>query len=190
MIFSARRKSTKEASPKERYPFVLIASNDSVFADNIAKILDQWHFRHQTTEVANGLQGQEGAVDVVLLDIRDLADETFVRVSATLQDYEDVGVVLINRPGNIVASIAGMKAGAVDEIITPFDTNALQTTILTAFTGVQTARAKRCKKPLLARFSEAMMAAAFAQGGDYEGALDILDHPPPQTGHPGSNKKK
>lgn len=191
MIFSARRKPGEAPNPRERSPFVLIDSNDSVFAEKIAKTLDQWGFRHLQlgTDSEPELNATEG--DVVLLDIRNLTDDAFGQVYSTRQQYAGVEVVLINRPDNVVASIAGMKAGAVDEVIVPFDTGALKRIINEVVARVHAARAKKVKKPLLTRFSEAMMAATFAQAGDYEGALDMLDRPPThRTDNAPSNKKK
>jgi len=127
---------------------------------------------------------------VCLLDIRDLADDAFGQAYSARQQHAGVEVVLINKPDNVVASIAGMKAGAVDEIIVPFDTGALKTIVSDAFERVQKARAKMAKKTLLTRFSEAMMAATFAQAGDFDGALDMLDSPAPRRTEQSAPNKK
>lgn len=190
MIFSARRKSGKAPSPRERSPVVLIESNDAAFAEKIAKTLDQWGFRHLQLGAGADSELPVGEGDVVLLDIRGLNDEAFGQVYGIRQQYAAIEVVLINKPGNVVASIAGMKAGAVDEIIVPFDTGTLRTIITEACVRVQAARVKKSKKPLLARFSEAMMAATFAQAGDFEGALDLLDNPAPRRTDKSAPKKK
>lgn len=126
----------------------------------------------------------------MLLDIRDLADDAFGQVYSTRQQYPGVEVVLINRPDNVVASIAGMKAGAVDEVIVPFDTGALKAIICEVFGRVHAVSAKKVKKPLLVRFSEAMMAATFAQAGDYDGALDMLDQPQSERTEKTASEKK
>jgi DNA-binding response OmpR family regulator len=189
VIFSARRKPGKAPPPRDRSPFILIDSTDSVFTEKIAKTLDQWGFRHLQLGAGSDAEPLDGEWDVVLLDIRDLTDEAFGQVYSTRQQYAGVEVILLNRPNNVVASIAGMKAGAVDEIIVPFDTHVLQTIIHEVVARVQVNRAKKAKRPLLTRFSEAMMAATFAQAGDHEGALDILDRPgPSRTGNTSSRK--
>lgn len=172
-------------------PVVLLASPDALFAEKITKALDHWGFRHLQRGVDREVQLVGEEVDVALLDIRGLADEAYGQVHATKQQCVGMEVVLINRPDNVVASIAGMKAGAVDEIIVPFDTDALKEIIMVAAARAQEARAKRGKRPLLARFSEAMMAATFAQAGDFAGALDMLDSPAlPPAGRPGPSQKK
>lgn len=192
MIFSARRQPGKAKNSTERSPLVLIDSNDSAFAEKIARTIEQWGFRHLQLGDGSESGPREGEGDVVLLDVRELTDEAFGQVYSTRQQYPGIGVVLINRPDNVVASIAGMKAGAVDEVIVPLDTGALKTIISEVFGRVQAARAQKAtKKPFLTRFSEAMMAATFAQAGDYEGALDMLDRPgPPTTDQATSDKKK
>lgn len=156
-------------------PLVLIGTEDASFAGKIGKTIEQWGLRHLLlgSESENELRGDEG--DVALLDIRDLADGTVGQIRAIRQRHPGVEVVLINKPDNVAASIAGMKAGAVDEILVPVDTGALQTIVNEACARRQAARKQKSKKPLLTRFSEAMMAATFAQAGDFEGALDMLD---------------
>lgn len=191
MIFSALRSQGKASSLRSRSPIVIIDSNDDVFAEKIAKILDQWGIRHLHLWVDSEFELPEDEGGVVLLDIRELIDDAFDQVYYARQQYAGIEVILINKPDNVTASIAGMKAGAVDEIIVPFDTDALKTIISEAFERGQATRAKKIKKSLSTRFSETMMAATFAQAGDFEGALDLLDSPVPrQTDNPVSNGNK
>lgn len=162
-----------------------------VFAEKIAKAINQWGLRHKASGESGELHPSAGEVTVTLLDIRELAEGAYGLVYSTKQLYPDSDAVLINKPDNVVASIAGMKAGAADEIIVPFDIGTLKKIIFEASERAQTARANKGKKPLLARFSEAMMAATFAQAGDFTGALDILDTPaPPPSNAASSNTKK
>ena len=168
---------------------MLIESNDLVFANNIGKTIALWGFHPRQRGVGPELEPQNDECDVALLDIRDLTDDAFGQVYSVKQQYAGIEVVLINKPDNIAASIAGMKAGAIDEIMVPFDTGVLHTIITDAFERVQAARAKTIKKPLLTRFSEAMMAATFAQAGDFEGALDMLDSPPSRRTDKSAAKK-
>ena len=190
MIFSVRRKPGKAPALSGKSPVVVIASNDAVFAGKIVKTIGQWGFRHLLLD-DSGFDQPEYEGEVVLLDIRDMADDAFGQVYSIKQQSVGIEVVLINKPDNVVASIAGMKAGAIDEIIVPFDTGALKEIITEVSKRVRAARAQKVKKPLLARFSEAMMAATFAQAGDFEGALDMLDSPVPlRTDKSTSNKKK
>jgi len=183
VIFSSRRKSGPAPIPTGRTPLVLIASDDLSFRETIAKTLEQWGFTYLPLGDDCELDDQETAGgEVVLVDIREVSHDAFGRVYAIRQQYPAGEVVLINRADNVAASIAGMKAGAVDEVIVPVDTGALRSVITEACARLQATRGRKVKKPLLARFSEAMMAATFAQAGDFAGALDMLDRPsPPQN---------
>lgn len=169
---------------------VLIESRDSLFAEKIGQTLGQWGVSHHLvgSDLGDDPAVREG--DVALLDIRAMAEEAFGQVHSLSHRYPGVEVVLINRPDNVVASIAGMKAGAVDEVIVPFDTGLLQGVITAAWGRREAARQKSRKKPFMTRFSEAMMAATFAQAGDFEGALDLLETPSPRpAAKPTSTKK-
>lgn len=191
MIFSIRRKRDETARPSNA-TLVLIRTDDTSFAEKIGKAIEHWGFRLQEIGPGTEVEAQAAAdAALALLDIRELADETFGVLQAIRQRYPGLEVVLINKPDNVVASIAGMKAGALDEIIVPVDTAHLQSIITEACRRRQAARVKKTKKPLLARFSEAMMAATFAQAGDFEGALEMMDDQsvPARTGKVPSTKK-
>ena len=170
-------------------PLVLIETDDSIFAEHIGRTISQWGIRHLLLGSDPEIELQSGEGDVALLDIRELGDDTFAQVGALREKYPGVEVVLINRPENVVASIAGMKAGAVDEIIVPVDTGALRTIVTEVCERRLIARQQKNKKPLLTRFSEAMMAATFAQAGDFEGALDLLGSPGAQRNKKVATKK-
>jgi DNA-binding NtrC family response regulator len=190
VIFSPRRKPGPTPIPAGRRAVVLIASADLVFRETIAKILEQWGFACLPLGDDSELDHQEAeGGEVVLVDIREVSHDAFGQVYAIRQQYPAGEVVLINRADNVAASIAGMKAGAVDEVIVPVDTGALRSVITEACARLQALTGRKVKKPLLARLSEAMMAATFAQAGDFAGALDMLDRPsPPQNDQ--STKKK
>lgn len=157
-------------------PLVIIDTSDMTFAETLGRTLSQLGFLPRLHEDNTGTEQperQDG--DVVLLDIRHLAGEAFGLLNSIKQRHPGIEVVLINKPDNIGASIAGMKAGAVDEIIVPFDTGSLKKKIAEACKRRKAARTKNNKKSLFARFSDTMAAAAFAQAGSYDDALDFLD---------------
>lgn len=190
MIFSPRRKPGPAPIPAGQTAVVLIASADLVFRETIARILEQWGFAYLSLGDDSELDHQEAeGGEVVLVDIRGVSHDAFGQVYAIRQQYPAGEVVLINRADNVAASIAGMKAGAVDEVIVPVDTGALRTVITEACARLQATRGRKVKKPLLARFSEAMMAATFAQAGDFAGALDMLDRPSPPKNDQSAKKK-
>lgn len=167
---------------------IIIDTADTKFAETLGRTIGQWGYGHhrQGENPATELQNQEG--DVVLFDIRELNDEAFGLLNSIKQRNPGIEVILINKPDNIGASIAGMKAGAVDEIIVPFDTGSLKAKIAEACKRRKAARAKN-KKSLFSRFSDAMAAAAFAQAGSYDDALDFLDGPSARKQAKDSHKK-
>lgn len=156
-------------------PVVIIDTNDTTFAETLGRILNRLGFLPQRFKDDPGVDSTERNGDVVLLDIRELAGEVFGPLDSIKQRYPGIEVVLINKPDNIGASIAGMQAGAVDEIIAPFDTDSLKKKIAEVCKRRKTARTKKNKRSLLARFSDAMAAAAFAQAGSYDDAIEFLD---------------
>lgn len=152
-----------------------IKSNDVDFAAKVGALLGQWGYGVHSPSAEAGDGPGNADIDVALVDIRGMADDAYGQLSAIRQRYPGVEVVLVNKPDNVAASIAGMRAGAGDELILPFDTAALDAAIAEACQRRRAARDKAGTKPLLARFSEAMMAATFAQAGDFDGALELLD---------------
>ena len=168
---------------------VLIDTNDTTFAETLGKTLSQLGFLPRLIKNDTDAELEEQDGDVVLLDIRELAGEVFGLLNSIRQSYPDIEVVLINKPDNIGASIAGMKAGAVDEIIVPLDTGSLKKKLAEACKRRKAASVKKNKKSLLARFSDAMAAAAFAQAGSYDDAIDFLDGQSSQKKTANSHKK-
>lgn len=177
MIFSRRRKAGRPAKQDNSPTVVCIKTHDIDFAAKVGVLLGQWGY---ATLVVGGEGGDEEngvEVDVALLDIRGMSDDAYGQLTAIRQRYPGVEVVLVNKPDNVAASIAGMRAGAGDELILPFDTAALEKAVDEACKRRRAARDKATRKPLLTRFSEAMMAATFAQAGDFDGALELMDSP-------------
>lgn len=190
-MFSTRRNLKKRSDSRGRGLLVLIETSDTIFAGKIGKILEQWGFILLQLRSEAEFELQEIDADVLLLDVRELAEDTFALLRSIRQRLPGLAVVLINRPDNVTASIAGMKAGAVNEIIAPFDTDTLKAIIIEAYELGQTGRRQKNKKPFLRRFSEVMMAATFAEAGEFESALDLLEAPAPRpTGEFATKKRK
>jgi len=69
--------------------------------------------------------------------------------------------------------MAGMQAGAADEITVPIDTDTLRATIASVCSTRKTKR----KRSIFKMFGDAMAAVAFAQAGEFDTAVDLLDGP-------------
>jgi DNA-binding NtrC family response regulator len=146
-----------------------------VFAESLCRILRQWDMtvlRQEEEEPLSILRS--GGVDLVLLDIRQQLDEALLLLRSIRRELPELEVIVINRPDNVRASLAGMQAGAVDEIIAPCDTGLLRRKITEAWKRRQARLKKKKKRSVLGMFSEAMAAATFAQAGEFETAVEFL----------------
>ncbi|MCX5876473.1 MAG: hypothetical protein NT087_09335 [Deltaproteobacteria bacterium] len=110
--------------------------------------------------------------EIVLLDIRQTGNEGPHPLLAIREKMPAAEIILINRPDNIPLSIAGMQAGAADELIAPFDTSTLKNSISAALARW---KKRQGKKTLFQRFGDAMAAATFAQAGEFDTAIAMLD---------------
>lgn len=150
----------------------LIVSNDTGFAETVKARLQGWNLTVALSGGSANALPLAAEAEIVLLDIRQDNSEWLTRLLAIREKMPGTEVILINRPDNVPLSIAGMQAGAADELIAPFDTGTLQNAISAALRR----RKKRLgKKSLFRRFGDAMAAATFAQAGEFDTAIALLD---------------
>lgn len=151
----------------------LIVSSDADFAETMKVRLQGWDL---TVALAGGSLNPlsfMAETEIVLLDLRQGNSEGLALLLAIREKMPAAEVIIINRPDNIPLSIAGMQAGAVGELIAPFDTSTLKKTISAA---LQRRKKRQGKKSLFRRFEEAMAAATFAQAGEFATAIALLDN--------------
>jgi len=148
----------------------LIASSDATFAETMEALLQRWGMKVELSGGSKHPLPMEA--EIVLLDIRQDNSSGLSFLLSIREKMPEAEIILINRPDNIKQSIAGMQAGAADEIIAPFDTNALKNIISAA---LRRREKRKGKKSLLRRFGEAMTAATFAQAGEFDTAVALLD---------------
>lgn len=146
----------------------LIVSNDAGFAKTMQTLLQGWGMTVALSEESAPQPGTE----IVLLDIRQTGNEGPHPLLAIREKMPAAEIILINRPDNIPLSIAGMQAGAADELIAPFDTSTLKNSISAALARW---KKRQGKKTLFQRFGDAMAAATFAQAGEFDTAIAMLD---------------
>jgi len=103
------------------------------------------------------------SIDVALLGLDGLKREGLSLFNLIKTVQPRVEIITINSSDQLQLSIEGMKLGAFDDFITPFDVDAIVRRIGEACSRSK-AKAKR-KKPFLERYREAMVAAAFAEAG-------------------------
>lgn len=158
-------------------PHIVFASRDTGLTKTACDRLRQWGLTVSVN--ADFSFGEErsapgGKTAVALLDIReDIASALrWLRAAKTRQP--GLEVLLINQPEHIESSMAGMHAGASDELTVPLDLTELRRKIMAALLRwEQRSRPKR-KRSLVRLFQETMTAVTYAQAGDFETAREVL----------------
>ena len=102
-------------------------------------------------------------IDVALLGLDGLKKQGLSLFNLIKTVRPRVEIITINSSDQLQLSIEGMKLGAFDDFITPFDVDAMVCRVREACTRSK-AKAKR-KKSILKRYQEAMVAATFAEAG-------------------------
>lgn len=115
------------------------------------------------------------SIEVVLLDIRNHYEKALNVLRAIKHAAPETEVLLINRPYNIWIAVEGMRAGASDEITVPLDTEALTAKVTEARLRVESTK-KAARKNIFQTFSTAMSAATFAQAGEFDTAIRMLEN--------------
>ncbi len=158
---------------------IRVLTHDEVFAATLCATLGQLGFASVRPGGGDGrfAIGPDENVDVVLLDIRQQHDEAINCLRSLKQARPEIEVIMINRPDSVRTSMAGMQAGAGDELIAPFDTAVLKKKVTAACRRLGKRLKKGSRRSLLTMFSDAMAAATFAQAGEFDTAVDLLNAP-------------
>lgn len=114
---------------------------------------------------------------VALLDIRDDIAAALQWLRAAKKEQPGLEVLLITQPEQIESSMAGMQAGASDELTVPLDLSELRRKIMAALLRWEKHSGRKRKKSLARLFQDAMTAVTFAQAGDFETAREVLWKP-------------
>jgi DNA-binding response OmpR family regulator len=108
-------------------------------------------------------------IDVILLNLIELKQNGIVILKKVRK--LNVPVLLINSGNQLSLSIEGMKMGAFDDILMPFNIDTLIEKIIEA----SKAKIKvKSKFPLMERFQNVLIAATFAEAGEAEIAKTYL----------------
>ena len=152
---------------------VLLVAEDALFMQNLSESLK--HFKasimtaesiHEALEVCANCE-----LDLALLDIRQKGSDAMQILSGLKKNQPDTEVILLSDPKNIAIVMQGMKHGASDDIIVPFDIDSFRKKIKSALKR----RKARHKRSLLNVFEETMVAATFAQAGEHETAKKFYE---------------
>ena len=112
-------------------------------------------------------------VDLALLDIRRKGHEAMQVLARLKKNRPETEVILLSDPKNIAFAIEGMRQGASDEITVPFDIASLKKTIKSALRRRKANLEAFRKQNILDVFQNTMMAATFAEAGEFETAQDM-----------------
>lgn len=152
---------------------LLIVTNDGALREVLGGKLRQWgaSVHHHDPEEGQAMLAR--AVDVILVDVRHHAEMMLSGLGGIREAMPFAEMVLINSSDNVNASMAGMRAGASDELTVPFDMEALKQKMIDACRRSRKRHAKNMGS-LLTVFEDAMSAAAFAEAGEFDTARSML----------------
>jgi DNA-binding NtrC family response regulator len=161
---------------------VLLVDTDDAFRRNLGRQLRLKEMRVFEAEPGEDVRRilTRKEIDVVLLGLANLKREGMSVLSLVKKLKPLTQVIVLNRIEQISLSIESMKNGAFDEIMVPFDLQALLQRIRDAF-QLKSERDKTSS--LLKLYRKVMAAAAFAEQGEAEFARQILNEAPPQADH-------
>lgn len=155
---------------------LLIVEADGLFRHNLALRLGLEKFTVFEAEDSEGLEKllRKRNIDVVLLGLNGFKEKglSFLKTIKKVRPLTEV--ILMNSPGDLPLSIAGMKLGAFDDLLTPFDLGALLGQIRKAWARKRELEEKRKGRSILERCQDAMVAISFAEAGELDTARDIL----------------
>ena len=111
-------------------PIALIISDDMDFSQTMKRLLQRWGMIVELATDVASLPAD--GIDVVLFDTMRQESDWLSLLTSVRSRMADSKLILVNRVDNIQLSIAGMQAGADDEIIPPFDTAIMKKKIFSA----------------------------------------------------------
>lgn len=111
---------------------LLIVDDDTPFRNRLARSMEKRGFEVESVEsVALGLEAATGRPPAyAVIDLR-LADGSGLDVVSALRDARpDTRVIMLTGYGNIATAVAAVKAGAVDYLPKPSDSDAVEAALL------------------------------------------------------------
>jgi len=112
-------------------------------------------------------------VDLALLDIRKKGSDAMQVLASLKKKQPETEVILLSTTENIALVMEGMRQGASDDIIVPFDLDSFRKKILGALKRKKARVKANRKRSLLHVLEDTMVAATFAEAGEFETAHEI-----------------
>ncbi|KPJ99528.1 MAG: hypothetical protein AMJ60_04740 [Desulfobacterales bacterium SG8_35] len=158
---------------------VLLVIEDPFFLRNLSGNLEPLKAsvvtagsKHEALEVCANHE-----VDLALLDIRQHGHDAMQVLARLKKNQPESEVILLSDSENIALAMEGMRQGASDDITVPFDVDSLRTKVLSALKRRKARIKASRKRTLLNVFEDAMVAATFAQAGEFETAQNFTRMP-------------
>ena len=156
-----------------RYALIKVALviDDPSLQEVVVRRLRQFDFELLPVESAYELPMlvTKNETDVVLLDIRLKGDEKLQILAELKKARPATEVILLSNHDSIHWVMEGMRIGAFDDIPEPFEVEILSNRILAAWRRKKSVK-KSIGSSLVRYFEKTMMAATFAQAGEFETA--------------------
>ena len=154
---------------------VLLVVNDSSFSQSLSGSLKR--LKASVLTAANKREALEVCssrdVDLALLDIRQKGKDAMQVLARLKKNQPETEVILLSDPGNIAIAMEGMRQGASEEITVPFDIDTFRKTVKNALRRRNAHIKAGRKRSLLEVFADTMMAATFAEAGEFDTAQNI-----------------
>lgn len=154
---------------------VLLVVEDSSFLENLSGSLK----RLKASVVTAGSKNEalevcsNHEVDLALLDIRQQGSDAMQILARLKKNQPETEVILLSDSKNIAFAMEGMRQGASDDITVPFDIDSFIKTIKSALRRRKAHLKAHRKRTLLNVFEDTMMAATFAEAGEFDTAQKI-----------------
>ena len=154
---------------------VLLVVEDTFFLQNLSASLKRLKAslvaagsKHEALEVCSNHE-----IDLALLDIRQQGSEAMQVLARLKENQPETEVILLSDPDNIALAMEGMRQGASDDITVPFEIDLLRKKVKRALTRRKARLKASRKRTLLNIFEDTMVAATFAEAGEFETAQKI-----------------
>jgi DNA-binding NtrC family response regulator len=152
---------------------VLLLAKDVLFLYNLTENFKR--FKSWVITAANKQEALEACsnydVDLALLDIRCQGSDA-LQVLASLKKYQpETEVILLSDSKHINIAMEGMQQGAYDDISVPFEIDAFNKKVQNALRRRRIRLKARYR--LLNVFEKTMVAAAFAEAGEFDMAQKL-----------------
>ena len=158
---------------------VLIIEQDELLRHNLSVRLDLERYRVYERDRLDDVEEilRKERIDVALVGLEGLGEKGLSFVKAVKRIRPLTEVILLNSADKLHLSIAGMKIGAFDDILMPFDLEALLERIRKALDKKRKNEQQSKLRALFQRCEDIMVMVSFAEAGESDLGRKILDRP-------------